>query len=497
MKKIDKLTLKSFLSPFILTTSIVVFIFLMRFIMLYFDDFVGKNLGLEMYSRLFFYFILMSVPISLPLSILLAALMCFGNLGEHSELTAIKSAGIPLTRVILPTLIVALTISVGSFFYNNYVTPWANLKGYSLLWDIKTAKLTLNIQEGIFYAEIPGYRIKVKKKYNDEKSLKGVMVYDHSSNNGNRTVTVADSGRMYTINNESYLVFELFNGQNYSEYKAENGSYNDTPFMKNKFSSNRIVLSLSSFGLKRTDENQFKYHEYMKNISELNSQIDSTNKLIDYSRKSAKDVILRSHNYQFRKIDQLPILSDNKLDTLKYLEIKPGKWIEERIKNLNKVNYQNMQIIESAISDIYSTRGQINASNITISSKQKEAFHADVEKWHKFTLAFACFIMFMIGASLGTIIKKGGFGIPVLLAVSFFILMYILMQLGDKYAKEGVWPVIIGVWMPDAILLSIALFLLQKATNDAQLFANPAVMNLIDKIKRIKLKKKKIVELTD
>jgi len=156
MRKIDKLFLKSFIGPFVLTTAIVVFIFLMRFLMMYFDQFIGKDLGIDVFSKLFFFFSLITVPTALPLATLLATLMCFGNLGEHTELTAMKSAGIPLSRLILPTFILTIFISIVSYFYNDRVNPWANLKGYSLLYDVKTTKMTLNIQEGIFYKEIPG-----------------------------------------------------------------------------------------------------------------------------------------------------------------------------------------------------------------------------------------------------------------------------------------------------------------------------------------------------
>ena len=246
MSKIDKLVIKNFLGPFILTTVVVVFIFLLRFLMLYFEDFVCKDLGLETFVKLFGYFSLITVPTALPLSTLLAALMSFGNLGEHTELTALKSAGVPVHRIILPVLIFSLGISLFSYVYNDKVTPWANLKGYSLLWDVRTTKVALNIQEGVFYREIPGYSIKAQEKFQDNETMKGIMIYNHSERNGNRNVTVADSGRMYMMYNESYLVFELFNGYNYAE-RRNNTILNDTPFMKNKFKKNRMVFSMESF----------------------------------------------------------------------------------------------------------------------------------------------------------------------------------------------------------------------------------------------------------
>ncbi|MDP5120832.1 MAG: LptF/LptG family permease [Spirosomaceae bacterium] len=469
MRKIDKLTLKAFFSPFVLTTTIVVFIFLIRFIMLYFDEIVGRGLDLETYGRIFMYFALMTVPLSLPLAILLSSLMCFGNLGEHTELTAIKSAGIPLFRTLAPTLIIAALITVGAFFYNNHITPWANLKGFSLLWDIKQTKLTLNLKEGVFYNEIPGYRIKVDQKFEDEEALKGIIIYDHTKNDGNASVTLADSGRMYTMHDDSYLVFELFNGYNFSDYKGENSYSNDTKFLKNKFSQNKFIFSLSSFSMQRTDENQFKYHEYMKNMEQLKAQIDSTTILLEKNRDTQAEVTKRSYNYMFRKIEPIAKVDSVSRDTTGYYEIKEGPWIDKKFANVDS-GYRKEEALESTKSSIGSLLSQIKSGNASISAKQKELYRAEVEKWHKYTMSYACFVMFVIGASLGTIIKKGGFGIPLLVGVSFFILMYVLMQLGDKYAKEGIWYVFPAVWMPDFVLSVIGGYFLYTATNDSPLF---------------------------
>lgn len=482
MRKIDKLTLKAFFSPFFLTTTIVVFIFLMRFIMLYFDEIVGRGLTLDIYAKLFLYFALMTVPLSLPLAILLSALMCFGNLGEHTELTAMKSAGIPLYRILLPTIIIAACVTIGAFFYNNYITPKANLKGYSLLWDIKTKKLTLNIQEGLFYTELPGYRIKVDKKFKDEVTLKGIVIYDHTKNDGNKNVTLADSGKMYTEFNDNYLVFELFNGYNFSEYQGNTTSLNNSKFIKNKFSKNRFVFSLASFDMQRTNEDQFKYHEYMKNIAQLNKQIDSTKKTLTKDRDLQAQVNKRAYNYMFREVNDVPEIDIKTMDTIRLVKILPGDWIKKKIKQKDN-SVITEQSIESAKSSVQNLLSQVKSSGISFISKQKELNRAEVEKWHKFTMSYACFVMFIIGASLGTIIKKGGFGIPMLLAVSFFIFMYVLMQLGDKYAKEGIWNVFAGVWMPDFVLSIIAFYLLYKASNDSKVFDGDFYTTVITQIK--------------
>jgi lipopolysaccharide export system permease protein len=455
MKKIDKLFVKAYIGPFVLTTAIVVFIFLMRFLMMYFNDFIGKDLGLFVFAKLFTYFSLITVPTALPLATLLATLMCFGNLGEHTELTAMKSAGIPLSRLIIPTFVLSLLVAIGSFFYNNYVNPWANLKGYSLLWDVKTTKMTLNIQEGIFYKEIPGYRIKVQKKMPDGKTMKNVVVYDHTANNGNKNITIADSGKMYTMYNDNYLIFELFNGRNYIEHQNSFNTYDETQFTKNNFKKNKIVFSLESFGIKRTNEDQFRYHEYMKNIGELTQKIDSTRIEINKSVKDQTEQLKAQNSFLFRAI--------RKEDSVKVAKILPGPWINKKLEEL-KTGYRSKETL-----------------NI-LTNKQKDVWRSDVERWHKLTMAFSCLVFFLVGSSLGSIIKKGGFGMPVLISISFFIFYYVLMQLGDKYAKEGVIPVVVGVWIPNFVLLIIGLFLLRKASNDARLFENDTYNIIFSKV---------------
>ena len=451
----------------------------MRFLMMYFNDFIGKDLGLPVFAKLFMFFSLITVPTALPLATLLATLMCFGNLGEHTELTAMKSAGIPLSRLIMPTLILTFLISIGSFFYNNYVNPWANLKGYSLLWDVKTTKMTLNIQEGIFYKEIPGYRIKVQKKFPDGKTMKNIIVYDHKDNNGNKSITIADSGKMYTMYNDNYLIFELFNGRNYQEHQNNFNTYDETQFSKNFFKKNKIVFSLESFGMQRTSEDQFKYHEYMKNISELTQKIDSTSIEIKKNIKEQTEHLKSQNTFMFRKY--------NGIDSTNLVKIKPGPWIEKKIKELQG-GYRSKETEEYALSHLKNIKSQVETDLTILTNKKKEIWKSDVERWHKFTMAFSCLTMFLVGASLGSIIKKGGFGMPVLISISFFILYYVLMQLGDKYAKEGIIPVIVGVWIPNLILLVIGVFLQRKASNDARLFENDFYNRLFDRVKNIFIK---------
>ena len=338
LKKIDKLVLGSFWGPFFLTLGVVIFIFLMRLLMFYIDDFVSKDLDMATFGRLLFYFALLTIPTALPLAVLLSSLMTFGNLGEFFELTALKSAGISLTRAMRPLLIIAVGISAFSFWFNNSVAPWANLKGYSLLYDIKTAKATLNLKEGIFYNDLPGYSIKVDHKIKAAEGsktgdlLKGLVIYKHPTNGidaGNREIILADSGRMYTDKDRSYLVFQLFNGNDYQEYSDNNSvSYTSsgTPtkggqFMRNGFRDYRLVISLESFGIKRTDENQFEYHEYMKNLNELAALTDSLRKEYTNTGLSVANTSRQYYNYQF-KADA----------TVTQKKVEDGKWVDSLVK---------------------------------------------------------------------------------------------------------------------------------------------------------------------
>lgn len=452
MKKIDKLFVKSYIGPFALTTAIVVFIFLMRFLMIYFNEFIGKNLDSDVFAKLFFYFTLVTIPTALPLATLLATLMCFGNMGEHSELTAMKSAGIPLTRLVMPTFALSALVALFSIFYNNYVSPWANLKGWSLLYDIKTAKLAFNIQEGIFYNEIPGYRIKVEQKFPDGQSMKRVIVYDHNSGNGNKNVTVADSGKMYTINNESQLVFELFNGVNYSEGTGYNTAVQLTKY---SFQKNKMVFDLSSFGMKRTKEDEFLYHEYMKDIPQLNATIDSLNKMIEIKSYQQSESLRGMNTYSMPK---------TRTDTLAKAEIKKGKWVDSLIA-VAEAKMPVREYRNSAKSKIQSLKTQLQSDISYLTSIEKPVWGADLERWTKVATGFSCLAMFLIGASLGAIIKKGGFGMPVLISIAFFILYYIMLQMGMKYTREGLVPAFLGAWMPFVILFFIGIGLMSKAKN--------------------------------
>lgn len=483
MKKIDKLVLKSFWGPFLLTLAVVIFIFLMRLLMAYIDDFVSKDLDFLTFGRLLFFFAILTIPTALPLATLLSSLMTFGNLGEFFELTALKGAGISFTRAMRPLLIVALLISVFSFWFNNKVSPWANLKGYSLLYDIKSSKATMNLKEGIFYNDLPGYSIKVEKKAKDG-TLKNMVIYKHAANGietGNREIILADSGRMFTDKDKTYLTFELFNGNDYQEYSDGNRSSfvsagagsSPAQFLRNGFQHYRLNITLESFGIQRTDEKQFEYHEYMKNLSELSTLTDSLKKDVTKSSANVATTYRQYYTYQFK-----PVLTP--ADTAK--KLADGPWVDSVLVKSQHLTAADLD--QSALNQAQNMLSYVTSNKTYLLEKEKMVYKYELESHHKFTQAISCFVMFLIGAPLGAIIKKGGFGLPVLVSIVFFILLYVLTITGDKYAKDGLIWVPAGAWMANLILLPVGLFFMQKARHDSRLFDKDVYIMAWERLRR-------------
>ena len=467
MKKIDKLVLISFWGPFFLTLTVVIFIFLMRLIMVYIEEFVSKDISLTTFATLLGYFSLLTVPTALPLAVLLSSLMTFGNLGEFFELTALKSAGISLTRALRPLLIIAVGLSLFSFWFNNKVSPWANLKGYSLLYDIKTTKATLNLKEGIFYNDLPGYSIKVDKKSLDGVGLRGMVIYKHPNTGvetGNREVILADSGRMYTDPDQTFLTFELFNGNNYQEQSGQSGmNYASTAapgqgaqFLRNGFQHYKLIISLESFGMRRTDEQQFQYHEFMKDVSSLRKTTDSLRKDFTNSSLNIASTARQYYNYQFKN-DIRPVS----------VTVRPGKWIDSVLRT---ATFRPLEVRQNAFVQAQNLLSYATSNVTYLHGKQEYLWRYQLEGHHKFTQSIAVFVMFLIGAPLGAIIKKGGFGLPVLISIICFIFLYVLTLTGDKYAKEGVLPVVVGAWLANGVLFPLGLYLMRQARYDSRLF---------------------------
>ena len=278
IKKVHKLIIGSFIGPFILTFFIALFILLMQFLFKYIEDLVGKGLEWYVVLELIVYASSTLVPMALPLAILLSSIMTFGNLGEHYELVALKSAGISLRKIMMPLVYCVLLISIGAFYFSNVAMPYANLKMGALMWDVKNQKPTLALKEGVFFNGMDGFSIRVGKKEKDGQTLKDIVIYNHSNQSGNKNVMMADSGRMLKSENDRFLIIELFNGISYEESGTPNTINDRKQLLRVKFKQHEVKFDLSTFQMNRTDENLFKDHYTMLNINQLKYYEDSLTK---------------------------------------------------------------------------------------------------------------------------------------------------------------------------------------------------------------------------
>ncbi len=506
MKKVDKLILSSFLGPFILTFLVVVFILLNIHMLKYFDDIIGKDLGWDVIGQLLFYFAIFNTPVALPLAVLLSSLITFGNLGEHFELTAIKSLGISMVRSLVPIFGFVILLTIGAYLIGNYLVPKAALEAYSLLYDIKQKKPALDLRPGSFYNSIPDISIKVNEKEPDNGILKGIIIYDHRGRSGNRDVIKADSGRMYTILNDQYLKLELYNGFNYREggsgedLSGRQESVEDS-YRRTAFTKSQIVFDLSSFGLTRTDKKWFQNNRIMRNMDQLKEDMDSVRKVMRTEDISLYASSKSMFTYYSKKdsvvwpeeVKRLKAERDSVAEAAANTPGKEATIFQQREKMLESEVLNNksdlvitdqhrvisdslfnkeytQREISTALSQARIIKAQLLAYNTNLKVYETELRFYQIQ-WHKIIAqAIACIAMFLIGAPLGAIIKKGGLGVPVLMSILFFILFYVLSLMGEKWAKQEILSIPAGMWLANTILISIGLIFLKQARSDARLF---------------------------
>jgi len=422
----------------------------MQFLWKYIDDLVGKGLDFVIIAKLLFYAAARFVPMALPISILLSSIMTFGNIAEKNELMAIKSAGVSLKKCMSPLLVFILVISASSFLFSNYFMPYANLKAGSLLYDIRKQKPALNIKEGMFYNELSGYSIKIDKKLENGIDLEGVMIYDHTSEEGNDKVIIAEKGQMYLSENENYFIISLENGYSYYEMNI-NKRKEKRPLQRSQFKQDILRFDMSDFGMKRTSEELYRNHYAMMNNKQLTLAIDSI-----YSKSNAKLQLFKSNITEKINIDYQKIESN----------------FSRKDKNMA---YFQSKVYANAISSVKFLKSMLGNSITDKNYFNRIAIKHKVE-WHrKWALAAACIIFFLIGAPLGAIIRKGGFGMPVIVSVGFFITYHIVSVTAEKMVKESEISVSEGMWIANLILLPIGLYLSYKANSDSQLFSLPTI----------------------
>ncbi|WP_075590874.1 LptF/LptG family permease [Labilibacter marinus] len=504
MKRLHIFILKSYLNPLIMTFLISLFILVMQFLWRYVDDLVGKGLEISILVELIFYASLMVVPMALPLAILLASLMSFGNLGENYELTALKSAGISLPRIMSPLIIFLVFVCFGAFKFSNNILPVANLKLYSLLWSVRQASPEFDIKEKIFYNGLTDFIIKIDKKSQTDDMLYGIMIYDHRNKLAkNSNVTIADSGKLQFSDDKTSLKLTLWDGVTYDE-KADQKkrtirSKDKQQFRIDNFKKQIALIPMQGMDFQRHDEGLFKNHNRMKNLEQLSHDSDSLQTERDIHIQRLKPrveqnyfVLNKTHNRKLRR----ELEDDPDIDSALIKAFKPRAIESYGIADIDSVFESfdagtKVMVLENALRRARDTKSQIDEGMVNVDKVDYQLVRHKIE-WHrKFTLSFACFIFFFIGAPLGAIIRKGGLGMPVVISIIFFIVYYIIDTFGLKVSKEGVWPPHIGMWLSSFVLFPIGVFLTYKAATDSAILNADAYIIFFQKLfarlkKRIK-----------
>lgn len=474
IKKLDKLIIKAFVGPFFATFLISLFVLVMQFFWLYIDDLVGKGLDVFTIFKLIGYVTATAVPLALPLALLLSSIMTFGNLGESFELVAIKSAGIPLIRFMMPLLIIAIIISCVAFLFGNNIIPVANLKLNALKYDIIVTKPALDIKEGVFYDKLEGYIIKIGKKEKDDSTIRNVVLYEKGYGPQDNFL-IAQSGTMKVSPDKHFLEFTLKKGWNYQENGNRYSTNSD--FIRLGFSEYKKDFDLSSFQMMSTEDSLFRWDPKMLTVHQLNLSIDSIKNL-------AVEGIKREQS-QLKPLLAFYQYSDSSWAFPDSLKKKSIHTINDIIPDTVMV-----RIYDRAISHVSAVQGftQLGASDFA--ANENLLRNNRVEWNRKFTLSVACLVLFLIGAPLGSIIRKGGLGSPLVFSVIFFVLFHLLNTFGEKFAKQGVTSEFTGMWLSTFILVPVGIFLIFKAMRDSQLFDKEFYFRLVKKIKPLFASKK-------
>lgn len=468
IKKLDILIVRSFIGPFIATFFITLFVLILQFFWLWIDDFVGKGVDGPIFLKLIVYLSATLVPLALPLAVLLSSIMTFGNLGETFELVAIKSAGIGLLRFMRPLFVVAVLLAGLAFLFNNNVIPVANLKMRSLHTDIVNKKPAFDLKEGVFYTTIPGYAIKVGKKDKDDSTLLNVIIYE-TSQTLQDNILVADSGVMKVTPDQRYLVFTLKDGWRYEERGSRNTI--STDYIRLGFDEYKKVLDLSALQLNITADSNYRGRYEMLTVRQLTKGIDSLEAMNDDVRKRVQSEL------------QTYLTFNKHIDTG---WVKPASPVQiGKAKTYDQVlpDSARRQVLEQSISYASSIRNALQISAAEYESRRKE-LRLQLIEWHnKFTMAIAVIVLFMIGAPLGSIVRKGGIGTPVVFAVIFFVIFFLLNNFGKQFVKEDILQPLAGMWMATFILVPVGIFLTYKAMHDSQLMNKEFYFRIFRKLK--------------
>ena len=451
IKKLDKLILKAFLWPFIATFFIALFVLMMQTIWKYIDDLVGKGLDFFTLTQFIIYASATMVMLAMPIAILLSSIMTFGKLGESFELVALKSSGIPLLRFMRPLFFVVILLCGITFTFANYIIPVANLKFAVLYNDIYRKSPAFDLKDGIFYNGFRGYAIKVGKKEKDKTTLRNVLIYEQSAGPQENTV-ISEKGVMKISPDKKFLEFKLQNGFRYQEKGYMNNVNNE--FIRLGFKEYNKLFDLSQLDFQKTADSLFKTGFRMQTVRQLDKAIDSLDRYPDsFARRSKKELK-----------EYIPALAmvDN-----------TGTSTAPRVKSFDDLVPDSLKssINERALNIVSSLK---NTAGVTSNDFLLHAndLRLHLMEWHKkFSLSVACLVLFFIGAPLGSIIRKGGLGMPLVVAIIFFLIFHLFNMFGEKFVRQGILNPLGGTWLPVFALSPVGIFLTYKASMDSQLFS--------------------------
>ena len=459
MKKIHKLVLKAYVGPLLAIFFIVQFVLMMNFVWRYIDELTGKGLAVSTIAELFICGSINMIPLGLPLAMLLSAIMTLGNIGENFELLAMKSAGLSLMRILRPMLFVVFMVSIGSFFISNNLVPYTNGRMYDILYDVREQRQELKFQDGMFFNGLPDMSIRVEHQDPNTQLLHDVLIYDTRAENGDMTTTLADSGYIYMSDDKAYLYVTLFNGQTY-EHTRNSQWYDRNTMREHQFERQDGTFPMNEVGA-GGGRNTAYTESQTRNMIELEELMDSLQITIDKSSLSAYTPMLKEDIFardttiipnDSVRINRSGFKAFNFYDSLENVSMR-----------------RHAKVYSLALNASRSAQGTHSFDEHSSKTAISQLYRAEVE-WHrKLTLPVLIIIFFVIGASLGAIIKKGGLGTPIVISVIFFVIYYVISIPGEKMAKEGTMESVVGMWFPLVLLTPIAIYLLRKATNDTSL----------------------------
>lgn len=479
IKRLYTFMLQSFLPLFVMTFFICLFIVLMQFLWRFVDEFVGKGLEVMVIAELFFYAALTFVPLALPLSVLLASLMTFGNLGERFELTAMKASGVSLLKTMRPLIVLMAFVAIGAFFFQNNVLPVAQAKMYTLLYSIKQKSPEVEIPEGVFYDQIPGFNLFVETKNRDTGVLYDMIIYDVSKGSENATIILADSGKLSITDDKTHLFLKLWNGEQFENLREQAMSSTNVPYRREEFVDKEVLVKFDA-NFNRMDESGMRNQYVGKNIQELQATIDSVNHRVDsigaLYAQNLKEIPYFGLPYykhihlngQLTKIPQPQVVLNKPVD------------VDSVFRGINPSFARSY--LTQALAKANRAKQDYEFKSMSMQDDRKTIRRHGIELMKKFTLSMACLVFFFIGAPLGAIIRKGGLGTPLVISVFLFIFYWIVDNTGYKMARDGRLEVWEGIWLSTFVLLPLGIFFTYKAVNDSAVFNRDAYANFFRKL---------------